>query len=204
MMAVEDAMNEVEQLEFAVRVGVANSFRAFLRNVSEEEPVKELLAQSAANDVGLKILQRVLSLTKLRVDFRYLHRFDIAIATYLWVLARSFPDLARGAAEATANLPRVWWTEQVGNYILRDWSRKSTSVTNTSLIPPSFTNFSTSNTTASTAVFLPESPAVFGGAVVSRIAGGESGEASYVINQDHHELSYATGKVRDIRADEND
>jgi hypothetical protein len=158
-MTAAEAMKEVEHLKFAVRIGLANSFRAFLRNISSEPSVDELLVLARSRDVALQILQRILSLSKLRVDFRYLHRFDIALATYLWVLSRTSPELAPAGAEATAYLPRTWWTEQVCKYILGDWSQKPATVTSVGVshISGDLANVNTTNVAASTSLLFPES-----------------------------------------------
>jgi len=196
-MAVVDAMKDVEHLKFAVRVGLANSFRAFLRNISVEPSVNELLASSKSRDVGLQVLQRVLSLSKLRVDFRYLHRFDIALATYLWVLSRSFPDLARAGAEATAYLPRTWWTEQVCNYILGDWSQKPATVTSVGAnhISGNLTNVDTSNVAASSSVFFPESLIGFEPAKESFAVSSPATETSTDGGESELSLVYTTQNV---------
>jgi len=154
-----EAMNEIERLRFAVRVGLANSFRAFLRNITSEPSVNELLVLAKSRDVALQVLQKVLSLSKLRVDFRYLHRFDIALATYLWILSRTYPEFATAGAEATAYLPRTWWTEQVSGYILGEWSRRSSTPTNIRVgnISGDLSNANVSNVAASTSRFLPDS-----------------------------------------------
>jgi hypothetical protein len=152
-------MNDIERLKFAVRVGLANSFRAFLRNISSEPSVNELLVLAKSRDVALQVLKRVLSLSKLRVDFRYSHRFDIALATYLWILSRTYPEFATAGAEATAYLPRTWWTEQVSGYILGEWSRRSSTPTNVSVgnIPGELSSANVTNIAASTSRFLPDS-----------------------------------------------
>jgi hypothetical protein len=83
---------------------------------------------ATSEDGALQILQRVLSLSKLRVDYRYAHPFDIPLATYLWVLSRTSPDLAQAGAEVAVDLPRMWWSEQVCRYILGGWTQKPTTV----------------------------------------------------------------------------
>jgi len=158
-MTPSEAMKEIEHLKFAVHVGLANSFRAFLRNISNEHSVKQLLASAKTRDVAQQVLQRVLSLSKMGVDFRYLNRFDIPLATYLWILSRAHPDLSTAGAEATAHLPRTWWTEQVSRYILEEFSKKSDTSTNVFISgyqATDFQNVNTSNVAASTARFLPE------------------------------------------------
>lgn len=202
-MAFADAMMEIEHLKFAVRVGLANSFRAFLRNISDEPSVKELLVLAKSRDVGLLISERVNALSKLRVDFRFLHRFDVPIATYLWVLSRSHPDLARMAAEASANLPRTWWTEQVANYILQEWSQQSPTLTNVSVITGNAANSTTSNVASGTAVFLSGSPPDFAPTKERPQVRSETNETSTVTEQAGTDaaLAYTTGSSPKLPAE---
>jgi hypothetical protein len=148
-------MNDIERLKFAVNVGLANSFRAFLRNINSEPSVSELLVLAGSREVALDVLKRLVSLSRLRVDFRYLNRFDVPMATYLWVLSRTFPELARAGAEATADLPRTWWADQVCGYILGDWSQKPAASTSAgvTIMSGDLTNVNTTNVAATTSRF---------------------------------------------------
>jgi hypothetical protein len=143
-------MNQTERVQFAVRLGLANSFRVFLRNISSDAVVAELLDAAKSRHVALQVLERVLSLSRRGVDFRYLHRYDIPLATYLWLLSRTWPEFALAGAEAVANLPRIWWAEQVARYILQALSRKSDTAAGTPLLRVSgnWANVSTSNVAA--------------------------------------------------------
>lgn len=174
-MTPKEAMNEIEQLKFAVRVGVANSFRIFLRNISGEQSVRVLLAATQSRDIALQVLEKVIFLSNLRVDYRYLNRFDIPLATYLWILSRSFPDLAGAGAEACAKLPRTWWAEHVTNYILGHWERRSTTPTSASTVGGGFPNVNTSNVAAHTSKFFSESPNGFTSQVDFETTGTFSG-----------------------------
>ncbi len=128
-MSVISAMNEIERLPFAARIGLANSFQRFLRNISRDPIVVELLEAAKSSDVAFRCLQRVQELSKLKVDFRYLHRYDIALATYLWILLRTSSEYARIGAGTVANVPRTWWADQVSRYILEETSTQSSTAT---------------------------------------------------------------------------
>lgn len=156
-MSPADAIKEIEHLRFAVRVGLANSFRAFLKNISAEPSVIELLSRAnESRDIPQQVLNRILELSRVRGDIRYLHRSDIALATYLWILSRTSRDLARAGADAIANLPRTWWAEQVSNYVLGEWSRTSTASSRESNVTVmGVAHQNTSNVAASNSVFFP-------------------------------------------------
>jgi hypothetical protein len=150
-------MAQIERLQFAVSVGLANSFRVFLRSISSDKVVKELLASAASRKVAAEILQKILSLSSLGVDFRYLNRYDIPLAAYLWVLSRTHPELAIAGAEAIARLPRTWWAQQVARYVLEGLSNKATTASSsyTVVVPPGSSSVTTSNVTATNAQFFP-------------------------------------------------
>ena len=158
-----EVTNRIESLNFAINVGLANSFRAFLRNIDGDPVVKELLESAKSPDVARQILKRVLSLSKMGVDFRYLHRFDIPLAIYLWVLSRTHPELATAAAEATAYLTRTWWTEQVSRYILEGLFARSNAATTvlTGYSSATASYATTTNPVTVTTTFLPDP--LFGG-----------------------------------------
>jgi hypothetical protein len=195
-MSVLDAIKDIEHPGFAARVGLANSFRAFLRNISDEPSVVELLALTQARVAAQQVFERIISLSKIRGDIRFLHRFDIPLATYLWVLSRTSPDLARAGAEAAAYLPRTWWTEQVSNFILGEWSQKSiVSSTGRDVISGGVAhlNTNTSNVASSSSVFFPESPIDFEPEKESvRIDSKASTETFTAKAEDENSLLYTT------------
>lgn len=179
-MAMADAMREIEHSKFAVRVGLSNSFRVFLRNISEDPQVANLLTLSKSSEVASAISQRVAELSRLGVDYRYLHLFDIPIATYLWILSRSSPDLARVAAEVTANLPRTWWTDKITHYILEDWSKKSSTSTRTGVIVTGGAHSNTSNVASGMSAFLSPSAGSLSPTGYSGEVKSETGKATTI------------------------
>ena len=119
--------------------------------------MKDLLALAASREVASEILQKILSLSRLGVDFRYLNRYDVPLATYLWVLSRTHPELAIAGAEAIARLPRTWWAQQVARYVLDGVSRKATASTSNVLFAQTGqTSETTSNAKAMNFQFIPE------------------------------------------------
>jgi len=128
-VSIAEAISEIERMDFSARLGLANSFQVFLRNISNDPSVKAVLDSTKSPENSQRVLQRVLSLASLKTDFRYLNRYDVPLATYLWVLSRASPALAAVAAEACSNLPRTWWTEQVVRYILDDVSKRTSTPT---------------------------------------------------------------------------
>jgi len=185
-MTAKEAMADIEGLKFAVRVGLANSFRAFLRNASGEPSVGELLDLARSRNAALEIWKRVVSLSKLRSDFRYVNRFDLALATYLWILSRTFPELARAGAEAAADLPRTWWTEQVCQFILGEWSQKPTTVASSGArhVAGNLASINTSNVASSSSIFFPNTVLDFAPAVEANQASSAVEETLVVINID--------------------
>jgi hypothetical protein len=153
-MTTTETMRTIEQQKFSMQMSMANSFRMFLRNLNSHPAVKTLLDSAKSRDVALTIWKRLLSLAEQRGDFRYLNRFDVPLATYLWVLARTQPDLAQSAAEKTGFIARTWWTEQVSAYLLGQWPQKTATTTSTQFRVTGNINANTSNVTASSEIFL--------------------------------------------------
>lgn len=153
-MTTMEAMKIIEEPKFATRMSLANSFRIFLRTISSDPAVNDLLVSAKSRDAALTIWKRLVSLAEQRTDFRYLNRFDVALATYLWILSRTQPDLARAAAEKTGNLPRTWWTEQVSGYLLGEWLQKTPATTSYQVHMTRGINVNTSNVAASSETFL--------------------------------------------------
>ena len=86
-----------------------------------------------------------------------MNRYDIPLATYLWVLSRTFPDLALASAEVCVKLPRTWWAERVTDYILGEWPQKPATATSAGVLysPPTNTLITnTTNVAARTSIFL--------------------------------------------------
>jgi len=177
-MTAAEAMKEIERLRFAVNVGLANSFRAFLRNIGTEPSVRDLLALAESREIAFEILKRLILLSRLRVDSRYVNRFDVPLATYLWILSRTSPDLARAGAEATADLPRTWWADQVSGYILGDWSQRPSDSTSagTTVITGDAASSNTTNVSATTSRFSLEPPSEFEAAKELSQVRSDSGE----------------------------
>lgn len=150
-------MDQIERLQFTVNIGLANSFRVFLRNIASNSAVRELLSLARSEEVGAAILRRVLFLTDLRSDFRYLNRYDIPLATYLWVLSRTQPDFAVAAASAVADLPRTWWADQTARHVLSQAQSQTGAPSDVALLGviPDARSFNASNVVSGTSVFSP-------------------------------------------------
>ena len=136
-MSLSSSITAIESPEFPARVGLANSYRLFLRNIAREPAATELVALCESPNNALRVLERVNWLRRLGGDIRYLNRFDAALAVYVWVLSRTQPDLAAAAAEAVAAVPRTWWADQTARHVLSEVQRRTAAQSHSRLIPVS-------------------------------------------------------------------
>src|SRR5439155_26116475 len=115
--------------EFAARLGVANSLEMFYALIGSEEAARDLLALTRDRSIGYRVLSHAVSLVKEQDDIEYQNPRDAAIATYLWVLIQTQPDLANMLSASALNTPRLWWARKVGLNFVRGEPGTSDSTT---------------------------------------------------------------------------
>lgn len=118
-MTFDEALRDIESLEFAARVNIASDLRTFLRIAGDQESVRTVLSEIASEEKQQRVLSQALRLSRLQVDLRYENPWDSALAVYLWVLSLKVLPLAQVAAEAAVQAPRCWWAFRVADGILR-------------------------------------------------------------------------------------
>ena len=118
-MSFLESVTEIENDAYSARVNVASDFRTFLRAVIAEKATVELIRLIREQRTAFRLVGRTLQLARQRVDYRYEHPRDAAIATYVWLLAGRDPLLARIAAEAAEAVPKLWWASQVADVVLQ-------------------------------------------------------------------------------------
>lgn len=117
-MTLKEATQEIESHEFVARVNVASDFRTFLRAVAEQKVIHVLSQELAASENRQYVLNRVLELSRRKVDLRYENPWDTALTAYVWLLNVKDWDLAKIAAEAAARAPQCWWATKMAHHIL--------------------------------------------------------------------------------------
>ncbi len=149
-MRFNEATAIIESQAFSARVNVASDLSTLLRAVLAESAVAELillLGRQDGQDVAFRLLRRTVTLVAERVNYRYEHPRDAAIATYVWLLSGSYPLLAMVAAEAAVLVSRSWWASRVAEYILQGkYAEAETSTAKATLGPPPYPDLSTPGT----------------------------------------------------------
>ena len=108
----KDALNEIESVEFDIRINVVSSFRLFL-NAARQEPAVIGLYQELqqSGEVAEEILGRVCELSQLSIDARYGHPADTTLAILLWMLSlrqRTYAEIAANYVESAKNCWYAW------------------------------------------------------------------------------------------------
>lgn len=119
-MTLQQLVERIEGTEFAVELGVASLAETFVRGLQAQQEVADLyLALRTDSDRKYKLMDRVDALARREPDVRYDNRWDIPLATYVWVLDRIDPPLASIAAERVLSVRNLWWARHVANLVLR-------------------------------------------------------------------------------------
>ena len=102
----------IESHDFAAHLGLANNLEMLFAQARQNAAVKQLLTLLSDEAVALQLLAHVGSLLREQDDVRYRNSRDGAIAVYIWALTGTQPALARLAASAALNAPRLWWAKK--------------------------------------------------------------------------------------------
>jgi hypothetical protein len=117
-MTTEDAINDIESLDFAVRLNLASGLKRFIQLLRNEPSVK-LLINVINKDTSLKtaVLKRVKDLSGRDFDERYENPSDTAVAAYVWLLGLMDPEAWKSAAAIAASMPQTWWARKTSRFI---------------------------------------------------------------------------------------
>ena len=117
MNILSNLFQEIESAETAVRAGVASGYRPFLSILNSLNAVKSLRELCKAEDVAVKVLQRVLKISEYSIDSRFENSLDTAIAAYLYILGRTNSRLASLATISVIRAANCWWAPKVAQEI---------------------------------------------------------------------------------------
>lgn len=127
-MTFDEALRDIESLDFAARVNIASDLRTFLRVAGDQESVRTVANEIVSEEKQQRLLFEALRLSRMQVDFRYENPWDSALAVFLWLLSSKVPPLARVAAEAVVQARQCWWALRMAHGILRESLLRSTEV----------------------------------------------------------------------------
>jgi hypothetical protein len=107
-MTTEDALRQIESLEFGAYVGVASSLKVFVRLLASHEAVQALLHDEQVG-VARMVLERVVELLTVRAEPGFEHPHDAALAAFAWLLSELSPETAEYAAGLIRATPGLHW-----------------------------------------------------------------------------------------------
>jgi hypothetical protein len=113
-MNLNDVFSQIESPVFAARLSVVSGFSRFYDALSTDETAKALgdLLLHMPNDAVILFTRLNDLLTKNR-EPDFAHPYDVAIAAYLFALARVDQNLTAIAAQKIIHTPRLWWAKRM-------------------------------------------------------------------------------------------
>ena len=118
MNQLDELFKAIESHEFSAIVNLASDVKTFERILSSEIPLRELTQQMRNAEVRTAAYQRALALVADRGEEGHEHRWDSALAAYLWLLADTDVSLARLVATRVAAAPGCWWARKMAAKVL--------------------------------------------------------------------------------------
>ncbi len=115
----EEALEEIQSVEFDVNLNVVSSTNAFFRAVAKEPTVLEALQQMReAGELREDVLGRIHDLAELEADPRYENPNDTALAVLLWLTYFAAGDFVPMAAAMVDRAPNCWYASKLAHRIL--------------------------------------------------------------------------------------
>jgi hypothetical protein len=115
----EQAIEEVESIEFDAQVNVASSTRGFFKAAARHSAVAQLLScLSESGESAEELLGRIYQFSQFAVDPRYRHPKDTALAIFLWVMVSDKPEYGQLAAQFVDFAPNCWHAKKMARDVL--------------------------------------------------------------------------------------
>ncbi|MFI5455642.1 MAG: hypothetical protein ACHRXM_09340 [Isosphaerales bacterium] len=110
-------MNElsetIESHRFSAFVNVASDFDHFLQSLASMPETRGLLIHLTAPSARRIVLERLRAVTVRDIDPEYENPWDVALATYLWVLWTTDASLAALGREHVLSSRNCWWSRKL-------------------------------------------------------------------------------------------
>ena len=115
----QQALAEIESIEFDVQLNVVSSFDLFL-NAARDEPAVIALyeAMQASEEVSDTVLERVSKLSTQEIDTRYGNTNDAALTVYLWLLSLCRKAHATAGALCIVGAPNCFYAWKAARLVL--------------------------------------------------------------------------------------
>lgn len=114
-MTWQEALENIESIGFAAEANIASNLSTFIRIIGATEAIRTLEADPELSKKTHGLASRALELCLRSPDLRYRHRWDVALATYIWMLGIHNPQNARIMSQIVQRLPRCWWASQIAD-----------------------------------------------------------------------------------------
>jgi hypothetical protein len=126
---LSNAFDRLEAPDVSAAANLASRYDQFLAVICSLTETRELLSRLSDPQCAVDTLVRVYDLTSRKVDEAYENPWDVALATYVWVLAQKWPTLGWLAAKRVMRCPNCWWAHRVAETV-RKPEPANTSATN--------------------------------------------------------------------------
>lgn len=115
----QEALAEIESVEFDANVNVVSGLRAFFRAVDKEPSVNEARRfMTESGECREEVIGRICDLAMSDIDTRYENPHDTPLAVLLWLTYYAAPEFANLAAHYTEKAPNCWYASKIANSIV--------------------------------------------------------------------------------------
>ena len=115
----QEALEEIQSVEFDVNLNVVSSTNTFFRAVSREPAVLEAYRQMReSGELREEVLGHIYDLATQEIDPRYANPHDTPLAVFLWLTYFGAPDFALMAAGMVDRAPQCWYARKLTSQIL--------------------------------------------------------------------------------------
>ena len=116
----------IESADFSAEVSAQSGFYQFLNGLRTHVAVETLAdAVQRQRSHRAMIVSRVLTIADQRIDMRYEHPADTALAVYLLVLASVDEKLFEITRSVVGMLPNCWWASRIASKSLTTTTAES-------------------------------------------------------------------------------
>jgi len=118
MNKLEPLLAAVESQDFSALVNLASDLKTVVRILAAQPPVQALAEEMSDAKVRAALSERALTLAQHPGEGDLEHRWDAAIAAYLWLLAGKDSEQATLVAAKILAAPRCWWAKKMAEKLL--------------------------------------------------------------------------------------
>ena len=115
----QQALTEIESVEFDVQLNVVSSFDLFIDAAQDEPAVTTLYqAMQTSEEVSEAVLDRVCALSRQEIDVQYANTNDAALTVYMWLLCQADTGHATAAAFRAVRAPNCHYAWKMSQSVL--------------------------------------------------------------------------------------